>query len=71
VDLPTFLQQQLQPKTGNVIKIPASFMAKKKQVEPTEENFGSLFPFPYKPWNGEVIGEHQGAHFYTVGQRKD
>jgi tRNA-uridine 2-sulfurtransferase len=28
------------------------------------------FPFPYKPWNGEIIGEHQGAHFYTVGQRK-
>ncbi len=71
VDLPTFLQQQLEPKTGNVIKIPASFIAKKKQVDPGEENFRRLcFPFPYKPWNGAVIGEHQGAHFYTVGQRK-
>ncbi len=71
VDLPTFLQQQLQPKTGNVIEIPAKFMEKKKQLEITEENFRKLcFPYPYKPWNGEVIGEHQGAHFYTIGQRK-
>lgn len=71
VDLPTFLQQQLQPKTGNIIEISGSFMEKKKQVEVTEENYRKLcFPFPYKPWNGKVIGEHQGAHFYTIGQRK-
>ena len=71
VDLPTFLQQQLQPKPGNVIEIPALFMVKKKQVEVSEENYKKLcFAYPYKPWNGKVIGEHQGAHFYTVGQRK-
>ncbi len=71
VDLPTFLQQQLEPKTGNVIEIPASFMEKKKQVEVSEENYRKLcFAYPYKPWNGKVIGEHQGAHFYTIGQRK-
>ena len=46
-------------------------MAKKKAVEKTPENFRKLcFAYPYKPWNGEVIGEHGGAHFYTVGQRK-
>ncbi len=71
VDLPTFLQQQLEPKTGNVIEVPAAFIEKKKQVERTPENFRKLcFAFPYKPWHGEVIGEHRGAHFYTVGQRK-
>lgn len=71
VDLPTFLQQQLVPKTGNTIEIEAGFMEKKKQVEVSEENFRKLcFPFPFKPWNGKVIGEHQGAHFYTIGQRK-
>lgn len=71
VDLPTFLQQQLEPKTGNVIEIPASFLEKKKQVEVSEENYRKLcFTFPFKPWNGKVIGEHQGAHFYTIGQRK-
>lgn len=71
VDLPTFLQQQLEPKAGNVIEIPAAFMEKKKHIEINEENYRKLcFPFPYKPWNGEVIGEHEGAHFYTIGQRK-
>jgi len=71
VDLPTFLQQQLEPKTGNVIEIPATFMEKKKQVEVSEENYRKLcYPFPFKPWNGKVIGEHEGAHFYTIGQRK-
>jgi tRNA-specific 2-thiouridylase len=71
VDLPTFLQQQLQPKTGNIIEIPATFIEKKKHVEISEENYRKVcFPFPYKPWNGKVIGEHQGAHFYTIGQRK-
>ena len=71
VDLPTFLQQQLEPQKGNTIEIDADFISKKKQVEVTEENYRKLcFPFPYKPWNGKIIGEHQGAHFYTIGQRK-
>lgn len=71
VDLPTFLQQQLEAKTGNVIEIPTSFMEKKKQVEISEDNFRKLcFPYPYKPWLGKVIGGHNGAHFYTIGQRK-
>jgi tRNA-uridine 2-sulfurtransferase len=71
VDLPTFLQQQLETKEGNVIEIPAAFMEKKKEVEITEENWPKLcFPFPFKPWQGKVIGQHSGAHFYTIGQRK-
>ncbi len=71
VDLPTFLQQQLQPKVGNIIEVPGKFMAKKKLLDLVEENYKKLcFSFPYKPWNGEVIGEHQGAHYYTIGQRK-
>ena len=71
VDLPTFLQQKLQVKTGNVIEVPAKFMAKKKNVEFLEKNYHKLcFQYPYKPWNGEIIGKHEGAHFYTIGQRK-
>jgi tRNA-specific 2-thiouridylase len=71
VDLPVFLQQQLAAKKGNVIEIPASFMSKKKEFPKSPEYFNKLcFPFPYKPWNGKVIGEHNGAHFYTIGQRK-
>ena len=46
-------------------------MEKKKQVDISEENYRKLcFPVSFKPWNGELIGEHQGAHFYTIGQRK-
>jgi tRNA-specific 2-thiouridylase len=71
VDLPVFLQQQLAAKKGNVIEIPASFISKKKEFPKSPEYFNKLcFPFPYKPWNGKVIGEHNGAHFYTIGQRK-
>jgi len=71
VDLPVFLQQQVAAKKGNVIEIPASFITKKKEVPRQPEFFNKLcFPFPYKPWNGKVIGEHNGAHFHTIGQRK-
>jgi tRNA-specific 2-thiouridylase len=71
IDLPTFLQQKLEPKTGNVIKISSGFMSRKKQIEVNEENYKKLcFPFPFKPWNGKIIGEHKGAHFFTIGQRK-
>jgi tRNA-specific 2-thiouridylase len=46
-------------------------MHRKKNVEVTEENFKKLcFAYPLKPWHGKIIGEHQGAHFFTIGQRK-
>lgn len=71
VDLPVFLQQKLEPKKGNVILIPADFSAKKKIAGRAREDFPKLTsPFPFKPWQGKVIGEHSGAHFYTIGQRK-
>jgi len=70
VDLPVFLQQKLAAKKGNVIEIDDSFIAK-KTLPMIPENFSKLCsPFPFKPWNGKVIGEHTGAHFYTIGQRK-
>jgi tRNA-specific 2-thiouridylase len=71
VDLPVFLQQKLEAKKGNVIEISPSFVSKKKEYPSEPDFFLKLcFPFPYKPWNGKVIGEHNGAHFYTIGQRK-
>ena len=71
VDLPVFLQQKLAAKIGNVIEIPATFVSKRKDSPVSPEYFSKLcFPFPYKPWNGKVIGVHNGAHFYTIGQRK-
>jgi tRNA-specific 2-thiouridylase len=71
VDLPVFLQQKLEPRMGNVILIPAEFSSRKKLADRSRENITKLTaPFPFKPWNGKVIGEHNGAHYYTVGQRK-
>ena len=71
VDLPVFLQQQLAPKKGNVILIPSDFSAKKKISDRSRENLPKLtVPFPFKPWQGSIIGEHNGAHYYTIGQRK-
>jgi len=71
VDLPVFLQQKLEAKKGNVIEISSTFIQKKKVAPVDTANFDKIcFPFPYKPWNGKVIGEHNGAHFYTIGQRK-
>ncbi|MDR1859862.1 MAG: tRNA 2-thiouridine(34) synthase MnmA [Bacteroidales bacterium] len=71
VDLPVFLQQRLKAKTGDVIEISAAFAGKKRLPEITEQLFYKVCsPYPYKPWNGTVIGKHQGAQFYTIGQRK-
>jgi tRNA-uridine 2-sulfurtransferase len=71
VDLPIFLQQKLEPKQGNVIEISSDFIGKKKTLPFNGDNFNKrCFPFPYKPWNGKVIGEHNGAHYFTIGQRK-
>ncbi len=75
VDLPTFLQQKLSVKTGNIIKIPANFkeFSKTENYEnlPLSEQLKLLSePYFYTPSDGIVVGKHQGAHFYTIGQRR-
>jgi tRNA-specific 2-thiouridylase len=73
ISLPTFLQQQLKPIHGKVVEIPSNL----KQFEeynlivPILENVELLStPFVYEPHFGEVVTDHQGAHYYTIGQRK-
>jgi tRNA-specific 2-thiouridylase len=63
VRLPDFLQQQLKPKSGNIIEIDSNSTIYKNGLEDFE-------PIHYEENQGEVVGEHQGAHFYTIGQRK-
>lgn len=63
VDLPLFLQQKLSAKQGNIVEI-----ARDADIYSQER---SLFePYHYASSMGRVIGEHNGAHFYTIGQRR-
>ena len=69
IKLPDFLQQQLQPKKGRIIEIPEDFQAypQYKNRKGVEE---LAIPYTYKKEDGKDKGEHQGAHYFTVGQRK-
>ena len=63
VKLPIFLQQFLKPKNGKVIEIDSKHGIFKK-------NQNSFHPIKYVSEMGKNIGEHNGAHFFTIGQRK-
>ena len=69
VDLPVFLQQKLEAKKGDIIEIPASFYNTNLPAEQTTLT-EIVKPIQYTPSNGKVVGTHQGAHFFTIGQRK-
>lgn len=74
VRLPEFLQQQLKPKEGVIVEVEASldiyntetpdFSTKENELE-----FLSKKPV-YQQADGKVVGKHQGAHYFTKGQRK-
>jgi tRNA-uridine 2-sulfurtransferase len=73
VSLPVFLQQQLSVKPGKVIEIPVDHpeLIAYQQIERIAENSAELSrDFIFNPEDGIVVAEHQGAHFYTIGQRK-
>ncbi|MCH1443855.1 MAG: tRNA 2-thiouridine(34) synthase MnmA [Flavobacteriaceae bacterium] len=73
VSLPDFLQQKLKKKTGNVIEI-SSKSKVFNQIYDETNNYKRLSNLSehidYKTSDGKIIGEHQGAHFFTIGQRK-
>lgn len=68
VDLPVFLQQQLKAISGNIIEIPASHKVYEKRLD--ENAFEQSKGYVYNPDEGKKVGTHQGAHFFTIGQRK-
>jgi tRNA-specific 2-thiouridylase len=66
VKLPVFLQQQLEPKDGLAIEIPANH----PKLEQSGTNSFLPEPVQWQEADGIAVGKHPGAHFYTVGQRK-
>ena len=73
ISLPTFLQQKLAAKKGDVIELPNDLPIYNEynKIEPTVENVLLLArEYKYSAEMGVKVAEHQGAHYYTVGQRK-
>ncbi|WP_242205592.1 tRNA 2-thiouridine(34) synthase MnmA [Aestuariivivens insulae] len=74
VKLPDFLQQQLKPKEGVIVEIPeeqALFQEERTSFASEEDKLKYLSrKIHYKVTDGKVVGKHQGAHYFTKGQRK-
>ena len=69
VDLPVFLQQKLATKEGNIHEILPHSPRFVKNCE--QDDYMALSePYRLTVRDGKKIGTHQGAHFYTIGQRK-
>jgi tRNA-specific 2-thiouridylase len=75
VDLPVFLQQKLKAKEGDIIEIPVSYrypvLPEFNWENPDElmlQAYSSAIR--YARSDGQVVGRHDGAHFFTIGQRK-
>ena len=76
VHLPTFLQQKLKAKKGSVIEIPFDFRHKQWDAGLPGNDIDDSFlisasePYYFNSGSGKIIGQHEGAHFFTIGQRK-
>ena len=74
VSLPTFLQQQLTPKEGEIVEIFSDYKEFHKEKPVFETKLDELEylskKIKYQKEDGKVIGKHQGAQFFTIGQSK-
>lgn len=77
ISLPDFLQQKLKPRNGITIEIskdhPQYNERKSYQVKDSLSDSDLQFlcsPYSYKPQDGEKVGSHNGAHYFTIGQNK-
>jgi len=77
VDLPEFLKQKLAVKKGPILEIPASLplyheyaRLHREWLKSTDHPEKLSSEFQYGPADGTLVGSHEGAHYYTIGQRK-
>jgi len=74
VRLPEFLQQKLDKKEGLIVQIDAQdpiYCQKPIEFQSEEDKLAfESKTLTYEPNMGKVVGKHQGAHFFTIGQRK-
>ncbi|MCM4154504.1 tRNA 2-thiouridine(34) synthase MnmA [Gramella sp. AN32] len=74
VRLPDFLQQKLKPKEGVIVEVPANteiFSEEKVDFDSKIEELRYLSKkYQYQSSLGKIVGKHQGAHYFTKGQRK-
>jgi len=76
VHLPTFLRQKLEPKKGDIIEIPADALSENRHAGlPVDDLTGEelkylVSPHFFDPSMGKRAGTHNGAHYFTIGQRK-
>ena len=69
VDLPVFLQQKLAPRRGDIVEIAPDWPGYAEAAARTELT-ALAEPYRYTPADRRKVGEHNGAHYYTIGQRK-
>jgi tRNA-specific 2-thiouridylase len=77
VDLPAFLQQKLESRTGNIIEIPdnLTIYSDYKKILKDHKNLPDRLKeitggFSYSQSDGMLVGTHEGAHYFTIGQNK-